>query len=87
MILKKPFPKMLATITIAAVMRAVGRPFEASPIATGVRLSPMIMTTGPTTTGGRTLAIHLRPTMAMIANTITYTRPAPIMPVKAPVAP
>ena len=87
MILKKPFPKMLATMTMAAVIRAVGRPFEASPMATGVRLRPMIMTTGPTTTGGSTRLIHLRPTMAMIAKTRRRRGPAAIMPVKAPEAP
>ena len=46
-----------------------GHGFDASPMATGVRLKPMIMTMGPTTTGGSTRAIHLSPIIAMMTKT------------------
>ena len=77
MVLKKPLKKMVATMAMARVTRAMEKytseywsPFiMAEVMAVGARFSPMTMMTEPMTTGGRALSSHLVPARRMIPAT------------------
>ena len=83
MILTMPLPQMLAMTMMAMATNAMGQFVDAFVMAELARMSPMEMTMGPVTTGGKKRMTRVAPNTLNSADNTRYRRPAHATPRQA----
>src|SRR5690606_22821941 len=79
-----PLPQITTITAVNKEITASDQSFLAISTAVGARDRPIIIITGPTTTGGKRRSINRMPRALTIADTIPYTSPTAIIPDKVP---
>ena len=78
-----PLPQMLHTTMVAMAIRATAQLVEQFEMAELARISPMQMTMGPVTTGGKNRMTRAGPNARNSAESTRYKRPAHATPRQA----